>query len=41
MENETSKAVWHKPEIIELDIITTSKLNGAGDESKYMGPSGS
>ena len=40
MENETHKAMWHKPEIVDLDVITTSKVYSAGAETTLAGPAG-
>ena len=41
MENEIKKAIWQKPEIIDLDIIKTDAKLEALDESEFMGPIGS
>ena len=40
MENEIkSKSVWQKPEIIDLDIDTTSKTPTAKEDGPTLGPS--
>ncbi|MEI6137640.1 MAG: hypothetical protein WCP85_00160 [Mariniphaga sp.] len=41
MENETPKAIWQKPEIIDLDIKMTSKGYSEFVETKDSGPAGS
>lgn len=39
MENKTPKAIWQKPEIVDLDIDVTAKPSPEYDEGLYSGVS--
>lgn len=38
MENKTPKAIWQKPEIIDLDMNATNGVGGAPPETPESGP---